>query len=138
MHQDLKPQNCMVSLLSGVLKVCDFGLRARGKVLRAEEAAEGEFEVGEDDPLFGDIAAGTGTVALTVSFSDFGVPVSIEPPDLEAPPTPAPTPAPPPAGATRRRRGAAPAGAGLLGGLQRLRRREGPLLPGGGVQGRAR
>ena len=27
MHQDLKPQNCMVSLLSGVLKLCDFFLR---------------------------------------------------------------------------------------------------------------
>jgi hypothetical protein len=65
--------------------------------LLAQVKAEGKFEIGEDDPLFGDIAAGTGSVSLTVKFSDFGVPVSIEAPDLEAPP-PTPTPAPPPAG----------------------------------------
>jgi hypothetical protein len=76
-----------------------------GSGLLERVKAEGEFEIGEDDPLFGDVPAGTGKVSLTVSFSGFGAPVSIEPPDLDAPPpapapAPPPTPTPPPAGAT--------------------------------------
>jgi hypothetical protein len=49
--------------------------------LLAQVVAAGEFELDEDDSLFGDIAAGTATLSLTVKFSDFGAEVTIEPPE---------------------------------------------------------
>ena len=59
----------------------------------AQINAEGELDLGEENPLLGDVAGGTATAALSVKFSAYGEPVSIEPPDLDAPP-PTPTPAP--------------------------------------------
>jgi hypothetical protein len=49
--------------------------------LLAQVTAVGEFELDEDDPLFGDIATGTGAISLTVKFSNFGAEITIEPPE---------------------------------------------------------
>ena len=56
--------------------------------LLAKVAVEGELDFGEDDPFFGGILTGTGTLTLTANFSDFGKSVSIEPPEVEPAPTP--------------------------------------------------
>ena len=50
--------------------------------------AEGEFDLGEEDPFFGGVVTGKTAVSVTLKLSDFGKPVSIEAPQLEPTPTP--------------------------------------------------
>ena len=59
---------------------------------------EGQLELGEGgDPLLEGLGAGSGTVSITLKFSEFGKDVTIEPPDLEPASLPLPQPRTPPA-----------------------------------------
>ena len=51
--------------------------------LMRQVVTEGDLEAGEEAAgVFGELGEGTGTISVTLKLSDFGKPVSIEPPEI--------------------------------------------------------